>query len=176
LECKICEGQIKPTCFYSEEKTREGGQGGRTTPVIIPPPCAKPVEESDIQLLVRAETWAKYERFKFQRKHKNARVCPWCETPELGDPGQPEMECGNEKCGKQFCYFHSNAHVGKTCTEYEQRMHEENLKNQAMISSIAKVGREGGREGGRGGRESKHITPFSLILPPSLPPALPRLW
>ena len=56
-------------------------------------------------------------------------------------------------------------------------MHEENLKNQAMISSITKVGREGGgREGGKGGRVSKHITSFLPThpsLPPSLLPSLP---
>ncbi|KAM3572684.1 hypothetical protein VYU27_005314 [Nannochloropsis oceanica] len=137
LECKICEGQVKPTCFFSEDP-RGGGRevGGRRTPVIIPPPCAKRVEEGDIKALVRAETWAKYERFKFQKKNRNGRICPWCETPVLGDPEKPEMECG--KCGRGFCYFHSNAHVGRSCTEYEQRMHEEELKNQAMISSFAK--------------------------------------
>lgn len=42
-------------------------------------------------------------------------------------------------CGKEFCYFHSSAHAGKgSCTEYERLMHEENLKNQALISLISK--------------------------------------
>lgn len=136
LECKISEGQIHPTCFYSEENGRAGREDRRYR--TIPRPCATPVLESDMYTLVCPETWLKYERFKFQKAHRNARMCPFCDSAELGDAEQPAMTCS--KCGKQFCYFHASAHPNKSCTEYEQLTHEETLRNQAMISTIAKVG------------------------------------
>jgi len=72
--------------------------------------------------LVSPAVFAKYERFKFSKEHNNARACPFCEALELGDPAHPEMSCS--ACGKAYCYFHSSAHVGKSCTDYELAMHE----------------------------------------------------
>ena len=118
VECKIREGQIFPLCFYSEETDAVMNHTSRQ----IPKPCSTPVQEKDIQALVCEDTWVKYERFKFNKENRNARTCPYCDSVELGDPSQPEMACSS--CKKPFCYFHSSAHQGKSCTEYEKEMHE----------------------------------------------------
>jgi len=38
-----------------------------------------------------------------------------------------------KQCETEFCYFHSNAHVGLTCEEYETKIHEEELKNSVYL-------------------------------------------
>ena len=43
--------------------------------------------------------WEKYQKFKFNKEHNNARPCPSCDAAELGDPAKPEMTCSN--CGKK---------------------------------------------------------------------------
>lgn len=125
LTCKINEGQIKPTCFFISEPDAVLRQ---QDDAHIPKPCATAIAEADIKgacvfwvgvrldpttgplanrlpyatddaELVSPTTWAKFERFKFNKEHDNARACPYCDSLELGDPASPEMTCG--VCGKQ---------------------------------------------------------------------------
>lgn len=41
------------------------------------------------------------------------------------------MKC--DKCGSIFCYDHSNAHLGKSCKEYNKQSRESNQMNQSFI-------------------------------------------
>jgi hypothetical protein len=39
------------------------------------------------------------------------------------EPITPVVNC--LECGAEFCYFHSNAHLGRTCEEYEKELQED---------------------------------------------------
>jgi len=47
------------------------------------------------------------------------------------------MKC--EKCSREYCFFHSNAHVGRTCKQYERSKWWEFRKNKRAAGKGAKV-------------------------------------
>lgn len=74
--------------------------------------------------------------FLVMQRDPTTRECPRCGSLcrhhcydtasdlEVGVKQQDaEMTCGS--CGKQFCYFHSNAHEGQTCEEYEKQIRKQ---------------------------------------------------
>jgi hypothetical protein len=54
----------------------------------------------------------------------------------VGQASAPAMIC--EKCGMEYCFLHSNAHVGKSCQAYERDNLQENKLNEAEISKDSK--------------------------------------
>ena len=50
-------------------------------------------------------------------------------------PSVPVVKC--VECDSEFCFFHSNAHVGQTCAQYEERIKEEEIK---VIDCLKKLG------------------------------------
>jgi len=48
----------------------------------------------------------------------------------------PDMVC--RSCNAEFCYYHSNSHVGKSCGEYERKMADETSLNQTYLEEHAK--------------------------------------
>ncbi|DBA01049.1 TPA: hypothetical protein N0F65_002659 [Lagenidium giganteum] len=123
LENKINDGQVLPACFYEDDD-------GDT--------CGAEVALEDIHAVVSADSWAKYNRFKLQRQHHDARQCPSCGHAEVYPDGDVNPACECPVCHATFCFFHSNAHVGKTCTKYEKRLLKAEKLNRALISKIAK--------------------------------------
>lgn len=53
------------------------------------------------------------------------------------EPTQPIVHC--KKCQSEFCYYHSNAHVGKTCQEYELEIEEETKKSAIYLEKNTKL-------------------------------------
>ena len=61
------------------------------------------------------------------------RECPndQCRHLQKGNPRWPAMTC--EKCGTEYCYSHSRAHVGLTCRQYLASRAQENKLNDDFI-------------------------------------------
>ena len=49
-------------------------------------------------------------------------------------PSVPVVKC--VECDSEFCFFHSNAHVGQTCEQYEERIKEEEKKVTIYLETI----------------------------------------
>ena len=101
--------------------------------------CHKEISELDIKAVVDEEIWDKYEKFKTNLENPDARQCPFCDTTQFGNKDKPIMKCQNNECGKEYCYFHSNAHdPSEPCESYDARMLKENKLNEARINEKAK--------------------------------------
>eukprot|EP00494_Astrolonche_serrata_P001742 UN01748 len=83
--------------------------------------CAKPIIEEDLRSIVDNDTFSKYERFKNLLEKPDTRECPYsgCGHSQVGSIKIPKMIC--EKCKREHCFTHSNAHPGQTCVEYEKQ-------------------------------------------------------
>lgn len=64
------------------------------------------------------------------------RECPFCLHLQRGNPSEPKMIC--EKCSREYCFIHSNAHPGQTCKEYERSHWWEFRKNKRAAGKGAK--------------------------------------
>lgn len=89
--------------------------------------CKGVATEREIQLLTDAETFSKYKRFQQMQQDPTLRQCHVCGRlvkPLTDKAGAiiAEMMC---PCGAEFCYYHSNAHIGKPCEEYRKAMAKE---------------------------------------------------
>lgn len=105
--------------------------------------CAMPIRETDIFAILYgysdgASLVEKYRRFAAESKNPNLRSCPYCLLLQEGKPSEPLMKCTNTVCGEEFCFSHSNAHIGGTCAEFESRHQEENRVNEAAIAQDTK--------------------------------------
>eukprot|EP00975_Prorocentrum_lima_P023804 5009891-Prorocentrum_lima.AAC.1 len=74
------------------------------------------------------------------KENKNWRDCPKCGAMNLGSEVQPSMVCkecnyGADNVG-DFCFFHSNAHPGKTCAEYVRSQQKTWKMSEAHLSRI----------------------------------------
>lgn len=102
--------------------------------------CDTNLSDSEILQLLGddAATIEKYHRFKAVSRNPNLRECPFCNISSEGTAEQPQMVCSNAACGKEFCFLHSNAHVGKTCAQYDREHIEEEKLNEAAMSTDSK--------------------------------------
>ena len=98
--------------------------------------CHKEISELDIEAAVDQEIWDKYEKFETNLENPDARQCPFCDTTQFGNKDKPIIKYKNNKCGKEYCYFHTNAH--EPCESYDARMLNENELNEARIIQKAK--------------------------------------
>lgn len=67
-------------------------------------------------------------------------------TLEVKEEGEPESVVKSttpvvtcKKCNTEFCYFHSNAHSGKSCIEYHKKHLEEDRSNVECINQILRA-------------------------------------
>merc|ERR1712113_909428 len=77
--------------------------------------------EDEIVDLADSDTYEKYTLFSQTKLNPLLRQCPYCGLlcdPQRDDAGEivPLMQCPT--CHKEFCFYHSNAHVGQTCEVY----------------------------------------------------------
>jgi len=144
---KIDEGDVYPTCFFPIENVVNSS----TTTSAKYTPCGCKISKSDITeiLCENVKTLEKYKRLKFDKDHPFSRRCPDCNVPNLFEtksivknnkqiciPCNPVTNC--MKCEKEFCFYHSCAHVGMTCAEYEKDTTEDNDLNTEFINTFAK--------------------------------------
>jgi len=81
--------------------------------------CAAFAQDQEVLRFTDADTFTKYQRFKRMHADPTLRQCPGCQ--ELCSPQKdlesgriiPEVSCN--KCGLEFCFYHSNAHLGEPC-------------------------------------------------------------
>jgi hypothetical protein len=80
----------------------------------------------------------KYRRFKASADDPNTRECPYtgCGHMQVGKASAPAMRCG--RCGKEYCFLHASAHVGRTCEAYEREHLQETRQNEALLNKEAK--------------------------------------
>eukprot|EP00518_Triparma_eleuthera_P015801 CAMPEP_0197563102 /NCGR_PEP_ID=MMETSP1320-20131121/28128_1 /TAXON_ID=91990 /ORGANISM="Bolidomonas sp., Strain RCC2347" /LENGTH=227 /DNA_ID=CAMNT_0043124883 /DNA_START=39 /DNA_END=719 /DNA_ORIENTATION=- len=48
------------------------------------------------------------------------------------------MTCAARGCGQEFCFYHSNSHVGMTCEKYEETVAAEMRLNEEYLSKFTK--------------------------------------
>ncbi|KAL7549387.1 hypothetical protein ACHAWF_012658 [Thalassiosira exigua] len=59
------------------------------------------------------------------------------ESPSLIKSTTPIVTC--QTCGTEFCYFHSNAHSGRSCIEYHKRVSELERTNLEYTSRVLRA-------------------------------------
>ncbi|ETV84843.1 hypothetical protein, variant [Aphanomyces astaci] len=125
---KITDGMVYPTCFFAFPP-EDGG--------AVPSTCHAAIQATDLRALITSEdVWAKYEKFKFNKEHANARECPHCHHVQVSAAANPTISC--DACRQVYCFSHSNAHPGMSCADYEKARRAEDKLNHAKISQIAK--------------------------------------
>ena len=118
---KINDGSIYLKCFHPSHDDDK--------------PCGWDIAEEDIHQLVDSATWSKYQRFKSNLENTLSRQCPYCNHTQIGNKSQPRMQC--EKCEKEYCLFHSNAHpMDETCESYELRTAKETKMNEMALQEL----------------------------------------
>eukprot|EP01038_Epipyxis_sp_PR26KG_P013958 gene13958-18722_t len=131
LRSKVNDGIVYPKCFY--EISSSSSTSTKTCQVEIS-------SKAIISLLTDDDlTLSKYTRYKYAKDNKDARECPSCSTFQIGNPDlTPRMIC--QKCTKEFCFFHSNAHdfSSQTCEEYEKSIAKEIELSITFIESCSK--------------------------------------
>ena len=107
--------------------------------------CPFTVDTQVARMLVDDATRAKHDRFAQIRSNPLLRECPAAGCGALSQPRVnwrgiivPEMSCEAEGCGTIFCYFHSNAHPGRTCKQYEQARRDEERAHRAALAEFTK--------------------------------------
>ncbi|DBA01070.1 TPA: hypothetical protein N0F65_002680 [Lagenidium giganteum] len=131
LEIEIREARIYPSCFQPDV------DGGGDQPQRGP--CGRAIPEHELAQLVSADTWTKYEQFKFCRDNPNARECPFCDHLQVCDiASSKEPECTCQQCHREFCFVHSNAHVGRSCADYDAQTADDQRLSRSTINQIAK--------------------------------------
>ena len=147
-----CNDVAKISCFYQDELCYGPGSGAKNEDKIVTTEtknsntsssrekddgmggCGKEILSSDIMEICSLSVnedktlFERYERYKFDREHPEARRCPECQEANFNDSvdpsttiaSQPMMTCS--KCAHVFCYNHSNAHPNSTCEEYEKEV------------------------------------------------------
>jgi len=110
--CRDCMGR------YVSGLVNEGRVGAIRCPMNEA--CEAFVESAEVLEWTDPDIFARYERFRKMQANPTLRQCPKC--AELCSPLKdeeagiiiPEIRCNN--CNWEFCYYHSNAHLGKPCT------------------------------------------------------------
>ena len=105
--------------------------------------CSMPIRETDILAVLSSfsdgsSIIEKYHRFVAEGRNPNLRACPFCSTLQEGKATEPVMICKNEACQKEFCFLHSNAHIGSTCAVFEEQHANENRLNEQTIAKDTK--------------------------------------
>ncbi|DAZ98226.1 TPA: hypothetical protein N0F65_011694 [Lagenidium giganteum] len=137
LTVKINNAQLHPVCFFEEQQANERTTSPATTTTLV---CGRVIHVDDIQAIVSSEMWMKYQRFKLHKENDRARDCPFCNHAHIvAIPDNAEsLECMCESCHKTYCFVHSNAHIGRTCAEYEREIAATEKINRAAMDAISK--------------------------------------
>eukprot|EP00928_Gymnodinium_smaydae_P007181 TRINITY_DN12595_c0_g8_i1.p1 TRINITY_DN12595_c0_g8~~TRINITY_DN12595_c0_g8_i1.p1 ORF type:complete len:514 (-),score=27.62 TRINITY_DN12595_c0_g8_i1:17-1558(-) len=127
---------------YFKLRIEETRVGSLTCPLFGEDSCEAKASERELKALLDPETMKRYYRYKRIQECPTLRSCPQCTElcyPRMTHSGpggsrvDPEMTC--EACGKEFCYYHSDAHAlgAKACAAYE---HEIVKKENAAILQL----------------------------------------
>jgi len=117
---KVDEGCVEITCPYSTDNGL----------------CGTAVLRERLNEVIHSGCYQRRERL-LKLKNEMARECPYCEYIQIGNPSSPTMNC--KKCQKEYCFVHSNAHVGMTCKQYEKQHRREFKKNKRVAGKGAKI-------------------------------------
>eukprot|EP00053_Salpingoeca_punica_P007238 m.66636 g.66636 ORF g.66636 m.66636 type:complete len:514 (-) comp14058_c2_seq1:212-1753(-) len=109
---------------------------------IIPIPCLAEgcnslITVDIIEKALPPERYKRYRRFLMLRSNRDVRACPHCDTLQSHDPSKGSLiVC--KKCSKEFCFYHSNAHPGRTCVEYMEHPPPEERLSIDFINQTSK--------------------------------------
>lgn len=99
--------------------------------------CRRHALPAEVLSLTDDATFRKYERFKQMQQDHTVRECPSCNKmnkPDVDEDSEPIAEMRCEDCNTEFCFYHSNAHVGVPCAEYRKHIaREERLVEQGPL-------------------------------------------
>lgn len=111
---------------------------GRVKAILCPHgrECGAVASPQEVQQLADEDTVEKFQRFQRMQQDRTLRQCPscsaLCKPEEANGDVVAEMQCSS--CSAEFCYYHSNAHVGRPCEEYRREMaKEERLAMEGVI-------------------------------------------
>lgn len=62
-------------------------------------------------------------------------ACPTCGHLQLGSTRAASMTCERAECATTYCYHHSNAHVGMTCTQYQDKNRDAFKANRKFVAN-----------------------------------------
>eukprot|EP00456_Euglypha_rotunda_P057594 TRINITY_DN4765_c0_g1_i4.p1 TRINITY_DN4765_c0_g1~~TRINITY_DN4765_c0_g1_i4.p1 ORF type:complete len:439 (-),score=-0.43 TRINITY_DN4765_c0_g1_i4:10-1326(-) len=99
--------------------------------------CDAPVSPKDIKEIVDEKNWEKYERFVKMKMDDSYVSCPKCNQLQKGSRLSPMMHCERKDCAAEFCFFHSGAHVGETCSQYKKRTKQDFKRDLAFVQETA---------------------------------------
>ncbi|CAK9033706.1 Probable E3 ubiquitin-protein ligase RNF217 (IBR domain-containing protein 1) (RING finger protein 217) [Durusdinium trenchii] len=131
--CRECTGK------WIEERVLSGHIHGLLCSRRGMVECEAALKEDEILRLAGPEILAKYKRFVEMGQDATVRECPrckrMCKPKLLQGEIQAEMHCPS--CGGAFCYYHSNAHAGRSCNEYSQEIarQEKEMQSGALADS-----------------------------------------
>eukprot|EP01051_Picozoa_sp_SAG22_P000339 SAG22_NODE_8_length_37215_cov_120.960351_7_plen_445_part_00 len=142
VENKIADNLLSMTCpdLVPASDGADGGGGGGGGDVG----CPMEISEAVMFELLSAGGKAKYDRFAAMRANQQLRQCPADSCGALVRPErsaflrrvQPELSCPD--CGLGFCYYHSAAHPGQSCRQYELAQREQQRADERAIAALTK--------------------------------------
>jgi len=114
---------------------------GRVNSIACPQSrqCGASASPDEVRQLTDDATHQKYERFRKMRQDPMLRECPGCRVlckAVVGDEGSVVCDMRCEACGAEFCYYHSNAHIGRSCEDYRR----EAAKDERAAEASARRG------------------------------------
>lgn len=119
LSSRIKDREVKFECF--SDALSSGG-------TLI---CKRPLSDSDVQIILGStDMFQKWQRFRRMLADPTLRDCPFCGALQGGSVASPDMTC--TQCTREFCYAHSNAHIGKTCQQYAQERGSQEALDEAF--------------------------------------------
>jgi len=100
---------------------------GRVSSIACPQSkeCGASAAIEEVRQLCDNATLEKYDRFRQMRQDPTLRQCPSCTVlckPARDEEGGAVAEMHCQACGSDFCYYHSNAHPGRPCEEYQREV------------------------------------------------------
>jgi hypothetical protein len=142
--CSSTMGFIIASCELQHKYCRDCLQGYYTAQVNdgavehycpgVGDGCKGHLASNELASLVGSDTLERYERLVQVKKNPLYRECPTCNVGITLPDQAPTIKCGN--CAAEYCFFHSNAHVGLSCETYvrsQSRRTRDELRATAQL-------------------------------------------
>lgn len=127
---------------YLAVEIREGNTEAPCPYFCVGDGCGATAAPSDVEFLISdPELLHKYARFKKMKEKADYRECPSCGDmilPNKNFFGRIRSEMACQKCGTEFCFYHSNQHPNEKCIDFITRTCKEEAVSTTLIQSTCK--------------------------------------
>lgn len=107
--------------------------------------CQSSLATEELRLLLTEESISRLDRIKTIKTNPMYRECPQCSagfTPASSDIEGNNSDIICQGCNTTYCFYHSNAHAGKTCQEYlrdmSKRVKDELCASEQYVVKVTK--------------------------------------